>query len=242
MTKRSFGELKRFARELLLGNYAVIMLATAISFFVPLILTIPFSIEFTGKLNANIIICFIAAVIIEILGKLLTVGVMQMHLLLAQKQQVAFTDLFRIFRNGPDRFILATMLLYAMLLTPLLLTGAAVYLLMPEQLPAKAAFLVCVFVLFTAVELYLTYVYELIYPLYLEHPDITVLQGFRISRKLMYGNKKRLFLLQLSFLGWTLLGFCSAGVGFLWISPYMTQTTVNFYLDLISGKKEYIVC
>ena len=52
---------------------------------------------------------------------------------------------------------------------------------------------------------------------------------------LMKGNRKRRFVLQLSLIGWQALGMCSAGIGFLWIQPYLTQTVVNFYLDLTDG-------
>ena len=59
-----------------------------------------------------------------------------------------------------------------------------------------------------------------------------VTEGFQLSRTLMHGNKKRLFTLYLSFLGWALPGVLSLGVGMLWIRPYMTQTITNLYLDI----------
>lgn len=237
MTKRSSGELKRLAREYLLGRYTAVILAMLVSFFLQSILMIPFSIEITGKLNAVVIICLLAAVIISILGQLLRAGVLRMHFMLAQKQHVTFGELFWIFRNRPDRFILATALLYAILFVPLLLAGVAVYFFLPDGTIERVMFLADVMVICTAAELYLKYMFALIYPLYLEQPELSVLEGFQTSRRFMHGNKKRLFFLELSFIGWELLGFCSAGVGFIWISPYMTQTTVNFYLDL-TGKLE----
>ena len=74
--------------------------------------------------------------------------------------------------------------------------------------------------------------FGLVYPLYIDNPQMTVAEGFRRSRQLMKGNKMRRFWLDVSFAGWNILGVLSAGIGILWISPYIRQTSVNFYLDL----------
>lgn len=56
------------------------------------------------------------------------------------------------------------------------------------------------------------------------------------SRQLMVGNKWRYFVLQLSFIGWWLLGCITAGIGFIWIYPYYKLTMANFYRDLVANK------
>lgn len=53
------------------------------------------------------------------------------------------------------------------------------------------------------------------------------------SRQLMVGNKWRYFVLQLSFIGWWLLGIITIGIGLLWIFPYYKLTMANFYRDLV---------
>ena len=68
--------------------------------------------------------------------------------------------------------------------------------------------------------------------LLLDHPDYRVLEALRESFRLMKGRKLRYFLLQLSFIGWWLLGILTLGLGFLWIIPYMLQTNTQFYLNL----------
>ena len=40
------------------------------------------------------------------------------------------------------------------------------------------------------------------------------------------------FVLTLSFLGWTLVGAATFGIGFLWLGPYMTCTMLQFFLDV----------
>jgi Predicted integral membrane protein len=57
------------------------------------------------------------------------------------------------------------------------------------------------------------------------------------SRKLMVGNKWRYFVLQLSFIGWWILGCITIGIGFIWIYPYYKLTMANFYRDLVANEK-----
>jgi len=57
------------------------------------------------------------------------------------------------------------------------------------------------------------------------------------SRQLMVGNKWRYFVLQLSFIGWWILGFITVGIGFIWIYPYYKLTMANFYRDLVANEK-----
>ena len=48
------------------------------------------------------------------------------------------------------------------------------------------------------------------------------------SKNLMKGYKLDLFLLWLSFIGWALLAILTLGIGFLWLSPYVSTTTAHF--------------
>lgn len=56
------------------------------------------------------------------------------------------------------------------------------------------------------------------------------------SRQLMNGNKWRYFVLQLSFIGWFILGGITLGIGFFWIFPYYKLTMANFYHDLVANE------
>lgn|SRR5690554_1188782 len=53
------------------------------------------------------------------------------------------------------------------------------------------------------------------------------------SMKMMEGNKKRLFFLDLSFIGWFLLSILTFGIGFFFLMPYVYSARVAFYLDLV---------
>ena len=50
------------------------------------------------------------------------------------------------------------------------------------------------------------------------------------SRKMMNGYKMELFLLDLSFIGWYIVGaICCCGIGTLWVIPYHEAARANFY-------------
>jgi uncharacterized membrane protein len=52
------------------------------------------------------------------------------------------------------------------------------------------------------------------------------------SRRLMNGYKGKLFLLDLSFIGWHILAIMTAGIGYLWLTPYISATKAAFYENL----------
>ena len=52
------------------------------------------------------------------------------------------------------------------------------------------------------------------------------------SKQMMNGNKWKLFCLDLSFIGWYILGALCFGVGTLFVEPYHMQARTNFYLSL----------
>ncbi|WP_208559364.1 DUF975 family protein [Marinilactibacillus kalidii] len=56
------------------------------------------------------------------------------------------------------------------------------------------------------------------------------------SRELMDGNKGRLFLLELSFIGWHLVGTFTLGLGYLFITPYLAASRAIFYEDLLRSR------
>lgn len=65
-----------------------------------------------------------------------------------------------------------------------------------------------------------------------EHPELSATEAINESKKMMNGNKWRLFVLELSFIGWILLAFLTLGIGFLWLTPYMQTTFAAFYNDV----------
>lgn len=232
MTKRKTGELKRLARENLIGNYIPVICAMLTAFFMPIALLGPFAPRPIAKLSQEWIIPALAAFILAVLGQLLVVCAVRIHILLAKKQRLRYKDMYWAFFNQPDRYLLAALLLAAAFILPAVPAGFGIYYLAAWDSASGSVAMASAAVVFLAVEIYIAFMLELVYPLYIDQPQLSVLEGFRMSCALMRGNKLRFLQLQLSFFGWFLLGLCSAGIGFLWIIPYIGQTSANFYLDL----------
>ncbi|MDM5314800.1 DUF975 family protein [Fictibacillus sp. b24] len=71
-----------------------------------------------------------------------------------------------------------------------------------------------------------------------DHPGIGINAAITQSRKLMDGYKWRFFVLQLSFIGWGILCLLTLGIGFLWLSPYITASYAAFYENLVRQQEE----
>ena len=78
------------------------------------------------------------------------------------------------------------------------------------------------------------YSYALTPYLLKDHPELKFNAAIEESMRLMRGNKMRWFLLDLSFIGWFLLGLITFGIAFLWITPYWNTARAAFYEDLMS--------
>ena len=65
-----------------------------------------------------------------------------------------------------------------------------------------------------------------------ENPAIAPSDAIERSKALMDGRKSDLFCLDLSFFGWALLTVLTAGIGALWLAPYMAVSRAAFYRSL----------
>ncbi|HDR7250971.1 TPA: DUF975 family protein [Bacillus pacificus] len=78
--------------------------------------------------------------------------------------------------------------------------------------------------------------YAMTYYVMVENPEYSVSQAMKESKNLMKGHKLDLFLLWLSFIGWAILAIFTLGIGFLWLSPYVSTTTAHFYRYISKGE------
>lgn len=67
-----------------------------------------------------------------------------------------------------------------------------------------------------------------------ENPEMTASEVIAASKEMMEGNRWRLFCLQISFIGWSILCAFTMGIGNLWLNPYKNAATAAFYRE-ISG-------
>ena len=64
-----------------------------------------------------------------------------------------------------------------------------------------------------------------------ENPGLGIREAVNMSKELMAGHKWRLFCLELSFIGWSILCLFTCGIGDLWLKPYISAATAAFYID-----------
>lgn len=76
------------------------------------------------------------------------------------------------------------------------------------------------------------YEYYMVPYLIAEYPDMDSQEVFRLSKEMMDGNKLDTWLLELSFIGWYLIGLLFCCVGMIFVEPYLEATLAELYLKL----------
>ena len=71
-----------------------------------------------------------------------------------------------------------------------------------------------------------------------EHPEMTASEAIKASMRLMDGHKMDLFILGLTFIGWSLLACLTMGIGFLVLHPYMNAAYAAFYRSISGARQE----
>lgn len=157
------------------------------------------------------VIAIISLVISVVIGGVTEIGYKSFNLKLVRRENPQFENLFDYFKymkKGVAMVLLRGVLIFLQLL------------------------------LFIIPGIIAIYRYALIPYILAENPDMPVMEALELSKKMMVGNKMRLFGLQLSFIGWMFLSVLTFGIGFLWLSPYMEAATASFY-ESIKTKAEF---
>lgn len=71
----------------------------------------------------------------------------------------------------------------------------------------------------------------------IDNPNMSSSEVVNESRRMMEGNRWKIFVLSLSFIGWIILTVCTFGIGYFWVLPYMQIASICFYESLL-GKNE----
>lgn len=234
-------ELKRIARENLSGQYRISMGAILALGIIPLAAELPFSmLQNSVQPIGQTIIFYIADFLISLITFLLSAGVIYFHLHIARRQKPALGMVFYAFKNHPDRFLLAGILLTLLTVVAAVPFGAGTLVYYVKG--AAVWTIVCLVVLAIVSILLIAFVqlqYALTVYFMLDHSEMGVIEALRTSRKTMKGNRGRLLYQFFSFLGLHVLSILSIGIGYLWVLPYQFQTTANLYLD-ITGELDSI--
>lgn len=77
-----------------------------------------------------------------------------------------------------------------------------------------------------------SYAYRMVPYILADNPDIGASRAIELSNRMTDGEKWDMFVLDLSFLGWYLLGVIALGIGVLFVMPYEDATKAELYLVL----------
>ena len=69
------------------------------------------------------------------------------------------------------------------------------------------------------------------------HPEMSAKEAIDASKALMDGYKGDYFILGLTFIGWELLNLLTLGIGSLWLNPYMNASFAAFYRKILHERR-----
>lgn len=121
-------------------------------------------------------------------------------------------SLFNLLFNGFNRFMET---LVAGLLFMLIVSVASIFLIVPGIIAACGL--------------------SMTFFIMADDSNITGLDALKMSWNMMRGHKWDYFCLMFRFIGWALLCLLTFGIGYLWLYPYMTATSANYYHSLRYG-------
>ncbi|MBU3074516.1 DUF975 family protein [Clostridium estertheticum] len=151
------------------------------------------------------LIPFIGPIILILLVGPITLGFVTCFLKIVRKEPFMFENLFDGFNNFSSAVLAQLLITIFVCLWTLLLI-----------IPGIIA----------------SYSYFLVFYILSDNPELSAMDALKMSKKMMKGNKWKLFCLQLSFIGWGILGILSLYIGYLWLVPYMYASFANFYENL----------
>ena len=76
------------------------------------------------------------------------------------------------------------------------------------------------------------YAYSMVPYLLAENPALDYRRALSLSKDMTQGHKWEIFVLELSFIGWFLLGALACGLGTLFVNPYYHSTRAQLYVAL----------
>lgn len=150
------------------------------------------------------------AILHFVIGGAVTLGYVKFNLSLVDRKPATFAQLFSEFHR--------------------LGAGIAMQLL-------RAIYTFLWMLLFVFPGIYAAYGYAMTPYILAENPEMSANEAITKSKELMNGNRWRLFCLEISFIGWSLLCvLLTLGIGVFWLKPYMEASFAAFYREISAEK------
>lgn len=251
MEKKTSARLKLQAKQALKGNYGIcagsFLIMVAVVFLICFAAEIPliFGLAFSGMSESaqgaviSIISISIFVVLMQVICFLLFSGYTRLCYRVCIGEEAQIRDLFFAFSRHIGKFI---GLAFIFMLIPIVIGVPMGILRVATVITARsAAFFGILSVAMGFLEMLLMLFVSLNYGMSIyilvEDEEKNLIDALKESCRIMKGNKRRLFWLWLTFIGMIILAYCSCGIGFVWVMPYMMCTNLFFYFD-ITGIRE----
>lgn len=173
------------------------------------ILTNPIMQAVMAFIGVLLIVLVVWAIVIIVIGGPITLGYAKYNLNLVDGYNPQFSDLFSKFDCFGQGFCVQFL---------------------------RNLFIVLWTFLFIIPGLVKTYSYSMAAYIAAENPDMSATDAITASKELMDGNKWRLFCLNLSFIGWSILCIFTLGIGALFLRPYREAAFAAFYREIVSER------
>ncbi len=158
-----------------------------------------------AALGAFALIMMVYGIVCIIVGSGVSVGYAQFNLDLIDGRSTSVGTLFSCFDRWGKAFV-------ARLLTSLFITLWSLLFVIPGIIAS--------------------YSYSMVSYILAENPGMSASEAIRESKRLMQGNKWRLFCLDLSFIGWSFVCIFTLGIASLWVLPYTQASRAAFYREI----------
>ncbi len=246
---KSFAELKRLARIQMSGKFGVLIGAMVLSNLITYAALYLVAAIIPTSTPVMYVINYVVTFMVQLISAVLQTGMCLLHLHAACNMECRISDLFYAFKNNPDKCIRVGVVLAVIqsvcmipcdIMQKDLLTIDYSKITDSNELMAVygafmsfyAVTMICALVYFIA-----TLAFFPVYYMILDFPNLSAGEILRKSVAVMKGNKGRYFLLMASFVPIILISSVTCGIALLWIIPYISMTSANFYLDLISNRR-----
>lgn len=248
-----YSELRAKAREKLAGKWGK---AAFISFIYFLIF---FLISFVqGSVEDNTFFKFLISILLYVIEIPLSFGLIMALFKLFKNEDVSALSIFDYgFTNFSKSWSISLRIILKMILPLILIVASYILFGVSFYLYIRSSFLsiysnstssvgLATFLMFAGLVLIIIgsiwgtmkfYYYQLAYLISIDNPDMLPADAVLKSKELMTNNRGKLFCLQLSFIGWAILGVFTLGIGYFWLIPYIQFANICFYEKLVNNEE-----
>lgn len=239
-------ELKRISKLQLSGNWGVCAINMLIYMAVIILLSV-LGLPFEP----------LTSIVVLALSFFVTAGFTCMFLKITKDNKIKMGDIFvdgRIYLRSFGLYILETIAVYiysfiitligAFLSIGVFVTSGLLSYVSTNDIGAMtvistfiAVFLI-ILVLMLPVYIIMLYISQATFLICENHSSMGVFKSMGASLDMMKGNVLKLFVLNLSFIGWYILSIFTLGIGLLWLVPYVGVTNCNFYRELLKSNPD----